>query len=73
MSHRPSRVKNNPLRGINHQAGMRPSARAVVDHGDQAQRRWADMTIGSGCNRRIRHFRNILAAACQNNLQKNNK
>jgi hypothetical protein len=31
------------------------------------------MTIGSGSNRRIGHFRNILAAACQNNLQKNKK
>ena len=31
------------------------------------------MMVGGVRKRRIRHFRNILAAACENILQKNNK
>jgi hypothetical protein len=52
---------------------MRPSARAIVDHGDQAQRRWPRMMVGGIRKRHIRHFRNVLAAACESILQKNNK
>jgi hypothetical protein len=73
VSHSASRVKNNPLRGIDHHASMRPGARAVFDHRDQTQRRWSRMMVGGIRKRRIRHFRNILAAACENILQKNNK